>query len=107
MSAWRKVFLRNGLIWTAYLSIWLIADGLLKQPGWPFGFSQMTDQVLTLSVLFPAWIVMCGGAICLFRLVAHKMIVEANRRRLPIRFSAPRWFISYFLEIDQENQLRP
>ena len=108
VSAWQKVFLRNGFFWPAYLIAWGFAFGTFPGPGWPLGFSDTINQVLTFTVLSAVWVVMCGGAVCLFRMLAGGMIAEARQKGTPIKWrAAPLWFRSYFLEIDEDNRLRP
>lgn len=107
MSAWRKVFLRCGLIWTPYILAvpWLM--GMFDVPGWPLGFSETTNYVLTSSILIPAWVVMCGGGGCLFRLMIGRMRKIADETGQEMWVSGPQWFNSYFFEVDEDFRLRP
>jgi hypothetical protein len=107
MSAWRKVFLRNGLIWTPYILVWPLLAGEFSGPGWPLGFSDSVDQWLTLLVFLPVWAVMCGGGMCLFRRMVPWVKAEAAEKRRALPTMRWRWFWSYFLEIDEEYRLRP
>ena len=108
MSAWWKVFLRNGLIWTPYVLAWPLLTGEFSGPGWPLGYSETMKKVGTFVILLPTWFMMVGGTFCLFRVVLREMIRDARRMGFgDRRLTGPRWFLSYFLEIDEENRLRP
>lgn len=107
MSAWRKVFLRCGLIWTPSILALPVLWGEFSAPGWPLGFSDTTNYVLTFAILVPIWVVMVGGGACVFRLMFGSMAEKADEMGKEIWISEPRWFVSYFLEIDEENRLRP
>jgi hypothetical protein len=106
VSAWRKVFLRNGLIWTPYLIVLGIPAGLFDAPGWKFGLSDTMNKVLTFSVLVPVWFAMAGGGMCIFRWNLQWVVKEMDRGgKLPVM--RWRWFWSYFLEVDERYRLRP
>lgn len=107
LPAWKKVFLRNGLIWTAYLSAWGFVAGMFHRPGWPLGFSDTVNTMLTYAVLIPTWIVMAGGGICLYRRILAWQLDQAKRSGKTLGIQGPRWFLSYFLEIDENGQPRP
>jgi hypothetical protein len=106
MSAWWKVFLRNGFFITAYLTAFGFLVGGFPGQGWPFGLSETMNQVPTFAVLIPLWFAMIGGVVCVFRRMVQWMVTEAalQHRRLPTMRC--RWLWSYFLEIDQEHRLR-
>ena len=104
--AWKKVFLRNGLIWTAYLSAWGYVGGMFEGPGWPLGFSDSVNKVLTFAVLVPVWVVMIGGTMSLYRKVFAWQLDQAKRGGKAYRLYGWRWFLSYFLEIDENGRLR-
>jgi hypothetical protein len=107
VSAWRKVFLRNGLIWTAYMVVIWAASGTLSQPGWPLGFSETANGVVTFVAHFAICVVLTGAAACIFRQQVRwitSLAAEKGKRLPAMRW---RWFWSYFLEIDEGYRLRP
>ncbi len=107
MSVWRKVFLRNGLIWTAYLCAWMIPLGVFQQSGWPFGLSDQVNKVLTFTILIPTWVAMNGGGMCVFRGMVNWISSEAARKGNKMPKMRQRWIWSFFLEVDEEFRLRP
>ncbi len=107
MSAWSKVFLRNGLIWTAYMAAWAFAAGQFSEPGWPLGFSETANKVATFLIVVHVWVVMLGGAMCVFRLMIQSMTTKAAEQGKKAPAMRWRWFWSYFLEVDEEYRLRP
>jgi hypothetical protein len=95
MSAWRKVFLRNGLVWTPYLLAWLLLAG------------EFSGNLGALLYLVPIWVALIGGGMCLFRRIVQWMTSEAAQRGKELPSKRWRWFWSYFLEIDEGYRLRP
>jgi hypothetical protein len=105
MSAWRKVFLRNGLFMTACLTALGFLLGSFPGQGWPFGLSETMNQVLTFAVLIPVWFAMLGGGMCFFRWMLPRVATGPQKGRiLPVR--GPRWLVSYLLEVDVNKRLR-
>ena len=102
MSAWQRVFLRNGLIWPPYIlaSNFLLSSYLEKGR---FGPSELMFNV----VIAPVWILMAGGGMCVFRPMVQWITTEAAEKGKKMPAMRWRWLWSFFLEVDKDYRLRP
>ncbi|AWD21746.1 hypothetical protein [Fuscovulum blasticum] len=106
MSAWWKVFLRNGLVWPPFI---LAQVFLLRQFQGPSGALELSDsmnQIVPVVVLPLVWFAMTGASMCVFRMMVQWVKSSAEQKGKKMPAMRWRWFWSYFLELDEEYRLR-